>query len=83
MTRYHFHILDGKPLVDEHGTELADIDTAKAEAIRLAGEVLKHAKPDDIWAIATWKLVVNDCPAPDSGRIYFILTLSATDGGSV
>jgi uncharacterized protein DUF6894 len=81
MPRYHFDIPDGKPLVDEHGTELANIDIAKAEAIRLAGEVFRHAKPDDIWALTTWKLVVNDHPSPGLGQTYFSLVLFAKDGG--
>ena len=82
MPRYHFHILDGKPIADEHGTELPDIDIAKAEAVRLVGEVLRHARPSDIWALSTWQLVVNDGPSPRSGRTYFKLVLSAEDGGA-
>jgi hypothetical protein len=80
VSRYHFHVVDGSAQVDEEGTELADVNAAKAEAVRLAGEVLRDTAHGDIWALEEWKLVVNDSPSPESDRTYFTLTLSATDG---
>ncbi|MEY9123275.1 DUF6894 family protein [Bradyrhizobium yuanmingense] len=79
MPRYHFHILDGKAGLDHHGTELADLDAAKEEAVKLAGEVLRESKPGDIWEIKSWKLLVNGYPSPEAGRTYFTLALSAAD----
>lgn len=80
MARHHFHILDGKADLDHHGTELADLEAAKEEeALKLAGEVLRESKPGDIWAIKSWKLLVNGYPSPEAGRTYFTLALSAAD----
>ena len=41
MPRYFFHVIDGKEIIDNEGTELADLDEARAEAIVLSGEMLK------------------------------------------
>jgi len=45
MPRYFFHAADGAPVHDTHGYDMADDADARAEALRYAGELLKHA-PD-------------------------------------
>lgn len=82
MARYYFHVLDGTRLIDEQGTELPGIDAAKAEALKLTGVILRDSIHSEIWALQTWTLVVSDGPSPQSGRTYFRLKLTATDGGS-
>lgn len=82
MPRFHFHVLDGTSLADEEGTELVDIDAAKAEAVKLAGAVLRDCVHSDIWALETWKLLVNDSSSPESGRTYFSLTLIPAEGSA-
>ena len=42
MPRYFFHVYDGYSAIDRDGTELPDIDTAQAQAIRLSGELLRE-----------------------------------------
>ena len=42
MRRYFFDLSDGGWEPDRIGTELRDDDAAQHEAIRFAGEVLKH-----------------------------------------
>jgi hypothetical protein len=82
MTRFHFHILDGKNLFDDTGADLADIDAAKIEAVRLAGAVLSEGLLPDFWQGTAWEMVVNDSPAlgsGGSGRTFFTLILSATE----
>jgi hypothetical protein len=37
VPRYFFHITDGEEIIDHEGTELADIDSARAEAVVLSG----------------------------------------------
>jgi hypothetical protein len=49
MPRYYFHILNGRELYDEVGVELADLNAAKAQAVKFAGEALKSEQPTDIW----------------------------------
>lgn len=41
MPRYFFHVIDGREIRDEEGTELPNIYVAQAEAICLCGEVLR------------------------------------------
>ena len=41
MPRYFFHVYDGYSSLDQDGTELPDIYTAQAEAIRTSGEILR------------------------------------------
>ncbi len=45
MKRYFFDVTDGFHDQDEKGVELADDRAAQIEAIRFAGEVLRH-EPD-------------------------------------
>ena len=40
MPRYYFHLHDGAEGRDEEGRELADVDAARAEAIRGARDVM-------------------------------------------
>jgi hypothetical protein len=40
MPRYYFHVMDGRATIDEDGTELPDVEAARDEAIRTAGEIL-------------------------------------------
>jgi hypothetical protein len=80
MPRFHFHILNGKNLYDDTGAELADIEAAKIEAVRAAGAVLSEGLSPDFWGGTAWEMVVNDNPELRSGRTFFTLTLSATEG---
>jgi hypothetical protein len=41
MPRYFFHVRDGADIPDETGTEMSDDDAARAEAVVLAGSLLK------------------------------------------
>lgn len=43
MPRYHFNVHDGVSQIDEDGTELADVATARSEALVLAGEIIRDA----------------------------------------
>lgn len=49
MSRFHFHILNGKNLYDDTGAELSDIEAAKLEAVRVAGTVLSEGVSADFW----------------------------------
>ncbi len=59
MARFFFNILDGQTPVDEDGTELPDIYTARSEAIRLCGEILREAGTH-FGSGTEWKLEVTD-----------------------
>lgn len=38
MPRFHFHILNGKNIYDETGEDLADVEAAKIEALKLLAQ---------------------------------------------
>ncbi|MEL6064001.1 MULTISPECIES: DUF6894 family protein [unclassified Methylobacterium] len=69
MPRFYFHVHDGCSVLDPDGTELADPQAARLEAIRIAGDILKH----DAHRIALgedWRIEVTD----DTGLILFQMT---------
>ena len=69
MPRFHFHVHDGYSALDVEGTEFADWQAARLEAIRLAGDILKH----DAHRIALgedWRIEVTD----GAGLILFQMT---------
>ena len=74
MPLYFFHIYDGYSVPDEDGTELPDIYTAQAEAIRLSGEVLREMGAK-FWNGTDWTLEVAD----ERGLVLFVLRLSAEE----
>jgi len=42
MARYYFNLSDGTREADETGTEMANDQDAQREAVRFAGEVMRH-----------------------------------------
>ena len=68
MPRFHFNIFDGTSTLDPEGTELADWQVARLEAIRLVWEVLR----DEAARVAIgedWRMEVTD----DTGLVLFRL----------
>lgn len=58
MPRFFFHVVDSAVVPDEVGTELADLNAARTEAIVVAGAMLRdHAR--EFWSSGEWKLVVT------------------------
>ncbi len=45
MPRYYFHVIDGKLLIDDEGTECANSAAVREEAIATAGAMLKDYAP--------------------------------------
>lgn len=43
MPRYFFNVHDGRSAPDREGTELPDTEIARAQAVRLSGEILPDA----------------------------------------
>jgi hypothetical protein len=59
MPRYFFHVEDGLYLVDDIGKDLAGLDEARDEAIRLSGLALA-AKGRALWDKDQWRIWVTD-----------------------
>jgi hypothetical protein len=78
MQRYYFNIKDGKAFPDEEGTLLADLDAAKAEAVKLSGEVLRDWEAGQLWSGHPWELLVTEGPNT-TGRLFFSLNFSARE----
>ena len=74
MPRYFFDIKDGHSAPDLIGTELPDIYTAQAEAVRGSGEMLRDIGPR-FWDGPEWAMVVKD----EVGRHLFTLRFSAEE----
>ena len=77
MPRYFFHVLDGQDFPDHHGVELADLASARKEAIRVAGNLLLDVA-DGFWSTGQWTIRVTD----DRDLTQFQLTFFATDAPS-
>ena len=61
MPRYFFHVQDGRDFSDTEGSELPDVQTAKMEAIRSSGELLRGNKgSSEFWSGKDWTLNVTD-----------------------
>ena len=74
MPRYHFGSVDGKRDRDKEGTELPDIEAARFEATKYAGEVLQ-SDPAIVWHNGQWRVEVTD----DDGVLLFTLLTLAID----
>ncbi len=57
---HYFNVHDGTDIVDEIGTEMPDLASVRAEALRYTGELLRDGAALDLWAGKEWRLVVTD-----------------------
>jgi len=75
MSRYYFHFLNGQTLLDEEGTELADLKAVRREAIRASRElVLTEDGTSDFLAGGPAKLWITDGPNA-SGKTVLMIEL--------
>jgi len=77
MPRYFFHVIDGRDIIDNEGSELADLKKSRAEAIQLAGAILRD-EGDTFWNGQEWHMDVTDA----SGLSVLKLRFSAQDQGT-
>jgi hypothetical protein len=59
MSRYFFHVIDGKEIIDDEGTELAGAEEARVEAVVVSGAMLKDTGRN-FWNNGEWRLWVTD-----------------------
>ncbi|MGH1572779.1 DUF6894 family protein [Methylobacterium sp. P31] len=74
MPRFYFNIHDGESGLDTEGTELPDWQTARLEAIRLVGQILR----EDAQSVALgedWHVEVTD----HTGLILFQMTFQVIE----
>jgi hypothetical protein len=76
MPRYFFHVIDGRSIIDNEGSELASLREVRIEAIHLAGSILRD-EGDKFWSSEEWHMNVTDA----SGLSVLKLRFSADDQG--
>jgi hypothetical protein len=74
---YHFIVHDGTNLDDPDGTDLPDPQTARIEAVRLAGALLADA-PREFWRSRDWHIEVRDA----GGLYLFRIDVRASDASA-
>jgi hypothetical protein len=74
MPRYFFNVRDGEDGQDTEGTELSNLDEARVQAIRSAGQIISQ-EWNTIWNGRGWLMEVSD----QSGNPLFTLRFSAND----
>jgi len=76
MPRYFFHVIDGREILDNEGSELAGLKEARVEAIQLAGAILRD-EGDTFWRGVEWHMDVTDASVLSVLKLHF----SAADQG--
>ena len=74
MTVYHFNIIDGVTLPDPDGVDLPNLEEARVQAVRLAGDLLRYST-NHFLRDGEWRLEVTD----NTGLVLFVLYLTAID----
>lgn len=74
MPRFFFHVHDGTTVLDEEGTVLPNLDTARKMAVTFAGELLRDIGRD-VEDGEDWKVDLAD----ERGLVLFTVMLSALD----
>ena len=74
MLLFFFHVYDGRTSLDDERTELPDVYTAQAEAIRMSGEILRDMGAK-FWDGTDWRLEVAD----EHGWVLLVLRFSAEE----
>ena len=78
MPRFYFHVEDDRTTHDQDGSVLPDIETARREAITVAGAMLRDGSGKVIWGGKPWRMWVTD--QPDAGsKPLFTLRFSASE----
>lgn len=77
MSRYFFHIHDGRSVIDELGLELPDIEDARIAAVALSSEILSDETIGPFWDGQSYRVEVTDSPGL-GGRTFFVLQFSVT-----
>ena len=79
MPRYFFHVHDGVEPIDEEGTSFPDIVVARAEALKLAGDIIEDAGiRSDLGE--DWCITVTDDAGLILFRMDFVVAESAAAG---
>jgi Domain of unknown function (DUF6894) len=70
MPLYFFHVDDGNTFLDDEGVEFPDLKTARQEAVRACGEMLRDYVSPKLWDGKPWRLWVTDNPDADGTPLF-------------
>ena len=73
LVRYFFGVQDGHFIPDEIGTELADLDAVRDEALNASVALLKGRGRAEFWTGEDWTMNVTD----ETGKEILVLRFSA------
>ena len=73
MPLYHFNVHCGDMRRESEGYEFLNLETAKREAVRLSGDMIRELGPE-FWEGDGWALEVTD----EGGAILFTLVFFAS-----
>ena len=76
MPRYHFSVYDGVDIQDREGTDLPNLQSARQEAIRFAGEIIADEGRSLSFG-EDWRMEVTDTSGLLLFRLDFMITSSA------
>jgi hypothetical protein len=78
MARYFFHFSNGRTIVDDIGSEHADLGSVRKEAFGASRELmmLKNDGTEEFWAGEPWRVWVTD-QANGAGQTILTLELCA------
>ena len=78
MKRFYFHTDNGRSVFDDEGLDLPSFRSAKMEAARLFGELIRD-QPEEFWATGELRLTVTD----KDRLVLFTLELCGTEAPAV
>ncbi|TPI57674.1 MULTISPECIES: hypothetical protein [unclassified Mesorhizobium] len=73
MTTYYFHVDNGEFIPDGDGVDLPDLDAARQEAVRAAGEMINESKRSFWEGMTPWIMNMTD----DENHLLFTLQFAA------
>jgi hypothetical protein len=73
MARYFFNIKDGLDIIDDVGTECADLSEARTMALSTAGQMIKELGPKFWDEPNDWVMTVTNA----DGQSQFVLRFAA------
>jgi ABC-type taurine transport system substrate-binding protein len=79
MPRFYFHIDDDRTHIDRIGVELADLEAARDEAVRAAGQILRDGAAKDLWSGKPWRRMWITRSPFAKEKPLFVLRFSATE----
>jgi hypothetical protein len=73
LPRYFFHLAGAVEVPDDEGSELADLEAAKCEAVQLIAQTLCD-QPRSFWEADAYRVTTTD----ENGLILFTVEMIAT-----